>query len=189
VLAPLVVILLAFSGEILGLWLGPDFASQSALALRILSVGLLANSVAHIPFALIQGFGRPDVTAKIHLAEVPIQIVVAWALVSRWGITGAAIAWTARTTLDALLLSVAALRLSSIPWRSLVDSKVPQALGCVVTLGLVAAGSGAFIPGPGLRALAIGASLVLWGILTWYHLLSAGDRSMIMRLLPQPEAK
>jgi len=37
--------------------------------------------------------------------------------------------------------------------------------------------------------LAIGASLVLWGILTWYHLLSAGDRSMIMRLLPQPEAK
>ena len=189
VLAPLVVVLLAFSGEILRLWLGPDFASQSALALGILSVGLLANSVAQVPFALIQGLGRPDLTAKIHLAEVPIQVALAWALVSRWGITGAAVAWTARTTLDAMLLSVAALRVSSISWRSLVNNQVPQVLSCVAGLGLVAAGSRAFVPSTRVRVLALGVSLALWGIVIWYRILSDGDRRLITRVLPQAAVK
>jgi O-antigen/teichoic acid export membrane protein len=83
---------------------------HGALALRILAVGVLINSAAHIPYTFLEASGRPDVVAKCHLAEVLVHLPVAWLLVGRWGITGAAVAWTLRVTLDALLLLAAARR-------------------------------------------------------------------------------
>jgi O-antigen/teichoic acid export membrane protein len=188
-LGPLIAVILAFSDEILRLWLGPDFASHSALALRILSLGVLANGIAQVPFALIQGWGRPDITAKIHLAEVPIQIVVAWVLVSRWGITGAALAWTGRTTLDLLLLSVLARKVTSVSTRSFVKDKVPQVLYCLAILSLVAAGSSQAVSSSMVRVLVLFVTLMLWAVVTWFRLLSDGDRAQIGKVLSQAVAK
>ncbi|MEO7103778.1 MAG: polysaccharide biosynthesis C-terminal domain-containing protein, partial [Gemmatimonadaceae bacterium] len=101
----------AFAPYILSVWMGPDYAMQGALALRILAVGVLINSAAHIPYTFLEASGRPDVPAKCHLAELAIHLPVAWFLVGRWGITGAAIAWTLRVSLDTLLLLVAARRI------------------------------------------------------------------------------
>jgi O-antigen/teichoic acid export membrane protein len=101
----------AFAPYILLLWMGPDYAMHGALALRILAVGVLINSAAHIPYTFLEASGRPDVPAKCHLVELAIHLPVAWVLVGRWGITGAAVAWTLRVSLDTLLLLVAARRI------------------------------------------------------------------------------
>ena len=110
-----------FAPLILQLWMGPDYAAQGALALRILSIGVLINSVAHIPYTFLEASGRPDVPAKCHLAELAIHLPVAWILVGRWGITGAAVAWTLRVSLDTVLLLTAAKRI------------VPVSLSAVLT--------------------------------------------------------
>lgn len=103
-LGPIVVVIELFTKEILQIWLGADFAKESTVALQVLAFGVLINSLGHISFALLQGIGRPDLTAKFHLLELPIYMGVAWLLVSKWGIVGAAAAWTLRVTFDAFLL-------------------------------------------------------------------------------------
>ena len=62
------------------------------------------NCFSMIPFALIQSGGRPDITAKLHLIELPLYLVTVWALTKSLGIEGTAIAWTLRVTIDAVLL-------------------------------------------------------------------------------------
>ena len=102
---PIAFIIITFAPELLRLWLGNAFALQGTGALRWLAVGVLMNSLASMPFALLQGVGRSDTTAKIHLLEAPLYLGLMVWLIHQYGITGAAIAWSARTTLDLALLS------------------------------------------------------------------------------------
>jgi O-antigen/teichoic acid export membrane protein len=110
-------IALIFAPLILRVWMGPDYAAQGALALRILSVGVLINSLAHIPYTFLEAAGRPDVPAKFHMIELVIHVPIAWWLVGAYGITGAAVAWTARVTLDTILLLLAARRVIPVSLR------------------------------------------------------------------------
>ncbi len=101
---PVVIIILLFAGKGLRWWLNEEFARNSTHVLQWLSIGVLFNSLAQIPFVLLQGAGRPDITAKIHLIELPCYLLVLWILIPRMGINGAAMAWCARSLLDAGLL-------------------------------------------------------------------------------------
>lgn len=111
VVGPFALVLLVFADPILHRWLGPQATLEMLLALQILAPGVLANSLAFVPFSVLQGLGRADVTGKLHLLELPVHIAVSWFCISRWGIVGAAGAWSIRTILDAGLLFFAARRL------------------------------------------------------------------------------
>jgi O-antigen/teichoic acid export membrane protein len=104
VLFPLVLLTMALARLGLTFWLGADFAQHSFRVLQWLALGVLMNGLAQIPFALVQGIGRPDLTAKLHLVELPCYLLALWWLISAYGIEGAAIAWTARMGVDALIL-------------------------------------------------------------------------------------
>ncbi|MFX0132368.1 MAG: flippase [Candidatus Hodarchaeota archaeon] len=113
----IVLLLMHFAEGILRIWLGTDFAIQSILVLQILAFGILINSLARIPFSLLQALGRPDLPAKFHLLEMPLYVVAVWFLVGKMGIHGAAIAWTLRVILDAALLFSACAILKIVPIR------------------------------------------------------------------------
>lgn len=101
---PIVLVLVTFSQEGLTLWLGKDFADKSTLVSQWLAVGVFINCLAQVVFALVQGRGRPDLTAKIHLLELVVYLpLLGWGL-QRYGIVGAAAAWTCRAALDGALL-------------------------------------------------------------------------------------
>ncbi|MBK5225506.1 MAG: flippase [Thermoleophilia bacterium] len=116
---PLTVLVVAFASEGLSLWLGDDFSQNSTHVLQILALGVFVNGLGGVPFALIQAAGRPDLTAKLHILELPVYLTLAWLAIHRWGITGAAFAWTARICLDTLLLFFFANRFLVIQWASL----------------------------------------------------------------------
>jgi O-antigen/teichoic acid export membrane protein len=101
-------ILLVFGPWLLRLWLGPAVATASGTAVRILAAGLLFNAAALIPTTFIAASGRPDISAKFHLVELTFHLPLAWWLASRFGITGAATAWTVRVIADSALLFTAA---------------------------------------------------------------------------------
>ncbi|MHB8754744.1 MAG: flippase [Candidatus Acidiferrales bacterium] len=103
-LFPVVVLILVFAGSGLKLWLGADFAQHSTRVLQWLAAGVFINGLALIPYSLLQGVGRPDLTAKLHLAELPAYLLVLWWLIHAEGIEGAAMAWTARVFVDAVVL-------------------------------------------------------------------------------------
>lgn len=103
-LFPMILLILVFAENGLKLWLGADFAQHSTRVLQWLAVGVFINGLALIPYSLLQGVGRPDLTAKLHLAELPAYLLVLWWLIHAYGIEGAAMAWTARVFVDAVVL-------------------------------------------------------------------------------------
>jgi O-antigen/teichoic acid export membrane protein len=105
-----VVAFVTLAPELLGLWLGPEFGEQGTLVLRLLSAGVLLNAGAQVPFALLHSVGRPDLTARLHLLELPFYLVILFPLITAFGIAGAAIAWMVRASVDALALFVIARR-------------------------------------------------------------------------------
>ncbi|MDD3579948.1 MAG: flippase [Desulfobacca sp.] len=104
VLTPITVGVIIFARPFLGLWLGPEFAQVSTPILQLLAVGVLINSIAHIPYSAIQALGRPDLTAKLHLLELPVYLAVLWFAIHTLGLIGVALAWVLRVSLDAGVL-------------------------------------------------------------------------------------
>jgi O-antigen/teichoic acid export membrane protein len=85
-------------------WISPEFSRHSSTVGIILMGGFWIHGLAFIPFGLLQGQGRPDVTAKLHLLELPFFLLVLWGGIHWLGVAGAALAWSLRVTADALLL-------------------------------------------------------------------------------------
>jgi len=52
----------------------------------------------------LQASGRPDLTAKLHLVEVPCYLALLYWGIRTRGIEGAAIAWTSRLSIEAAVL-------------------------------------------------------------------------------------
>ena len=94
---------------------GAEYRDDSATVLRILSVGVAANGLAAVPYSLLQASGRARWTATLHLVEVVPFLVLLWFAVHRWGIAGAAAAWTARAVVDAGLMVWLAHRIAPLP--------------------------------------------------------------------------
>ncbi len=107
--AALLVAILAH--PLLTFWLGADFAGPATPVLQILLIGIFVNSAAHLPYALLQAHGRSDLTAKLHLLELPLFALLLISGVHLYGIAGAALAWSLRVLLDTALLFAMAWRL------------------------------------------------------------------------------
>ncbi len=93
-----------FSGTFLHLWLGARFAQASTSVAQIVMFGAWANGIAFLPYGFLQAQGRPQVTAKLALAEVVPFFTVLWILVHAMGLPGAALAWTLRVSCNCLAL-------------------------------------------------------------------------------------
>jgi O-antigen/teichoic acid export membrane protein len=92
----------------LNAWVGPTFLGESLQVWRWLAVGVYLNGMAFIPYNLVQSAGRSDVTAKLHLVELPLFGVALVVFVKHFGIVGAAYAWSLRVGIDAAFLYAAA---------------------------------------------------------------------------------
>lgn len=86
------------------IWVGNDIAGVASPIGEILLFGVWANSLAHIPFYLLQGKGRPDLVAKFHTLEIGPFLIAIYFSMQLWGLYGAAWAWTIRVLVDAALL-------------------------------------------------------------------------------------
>jgi O-antigen/teichoic acid export membrane protein len=111
ILLPLISIIVLFAPEGLNWWLGPEFSQHGTHVFRWLALGVFINSFARFPLALLQAHHRPDLTAKLHLAELPVYLASVYVLTVHLGIVGTAMAWTLRVALDSLLMFLLAGRI------------------------------------------------------------------------------
>lgn len=185
ILGPIVVMIGLFSKEILQLWLGNDFAAESTVAMNVLVLGVLINSLAQMPFSLLQGMGRPDLPAKFHLLELPVYIGIVWISVSEFGITGAAGAWTVRMVLDTLLLFGATFKVCRFSPRLMAENGMTLAILELMMLAGIAYGMKAFVyalPLPVQFLLFIGL-LASFAFLAWNYVLDESDRGVILKIV------
>jgi O-antigen/teichoic acid export membrane protein len=134
-LGPLLLLVAAFSRDILRFWLGAEFSEKSTLSLQILAVGVFVNALGFFPFSLLQGLGKPKLTGVFHLIEVPLHLALVWILVARIGIVGAAIASTARVLVDAILLFWACRWLGLTSWRTLLGQEMIRSFASLASFG------------------------------------------------------
>jgi len=128
VIGGLTVLLFFYAPYILKIWLGEEFASQSTLVFQILCLGVLINSLARIPYSYIQGIGRADITAKLHIFEVVFFLPLAWFFIKWQGITGAAVAWTIRAAFDSLFLFYISWKKTKINLSYLINDRTVSAI-------------------------------------------------------------
>lgn len=147
-LFPVTLFLVLFAQEILTVWVGAEFALQSAKLMQIFAAGILINCLAHVPFTLIQGVGQPRITALIHSFELPFFIFALSVLTADYGVIGAALAWFFRMFVDALLMFVFCNFLRGWSQKSLVSIRI---FGYALFVGI--AFSGVLIANWNLRAL------------------------------------
>jgi O-antigen/teichoic acid export membrane protein len=133
---PPVLLAFTFAREGLALWIDPSFAIHSCSVFRLAAIAAFVTSVASIPYTLIQAL-RPDLTAKVHVAEVPLYLALLWTMLARRGIEGVAFAYAIRVAADAIVLFVIAPRL--LPPIGPAVKRV--ALLMCVTLALIGAGA------------------------------------------------
>lgn len=88
-------------------WISEDFSKATSDLVVILCVGIWWNSLAQIPFAALQARGFAKVVGLIHSIELIVYLLLIYLLTEKWGVVGAAMAWSARAFLDFLLLHMA----------------------------------------------------------------------------------
>lgn len=183
-LVPLTLPLLYFSPELIQLWIGKTFAHEGARVAQWLAVGVLVNSFAQIAFALLQGVGRPDFTAKLHLVELPLYVIVLYMLTKKLGVEGAAIAWTMRVIIDAGLLMMVARRFANILGASALRITIPLVYLVGVCLG------GLVIENVATRGLMLFIGTGAFILIGWFVVLNRDDRGALIqwiKLLASPQ--
>ena len=183
ILAPIVTGLVVCAGPLLYVWLGKDYAARSTAAFVVLAIGVLINGLAHLPYAYLLGRGRPDLPAKFHLVELPLYAVAGWLLIRQAGVTGAALAWTLRVAVDAVLLVAAVWRLSGVSPGRLLGDRGGRAVTAVLALAALGVGSYALGSQAEVRyALAL-LSLAAFGAGVWRFVLDDTERAGLRAVL------
>lgn len=153
-MTPFCILIIAIVGPFFTFWLGRELAGVSSPVAYLLIAGIWANSIALVPFTMLQGSGRPDIVAKIHVLEIlPYWLLLGGSLLL-FGLPGAALAWAARATVDCGLMfwragvSPASLRILIAPVLLLlavvVSALTLKGVPRDVILGLLLLGSGAW---------------------------------------------
>jgi O-antigen/teichoic acid export membrane protein len=174
---PLALILVLFAREGLTLWVGAAFAAASAPVLRWLAVGIFINSLAHAPFNVLQGIGRPDLTGKLHLVELPFYLGALYLFAHAFGIVGVAMAWVLRITADSAALLLVTTR--QVP--SVSEDVRRVVAWATIALGVLVAA--ATIEGLLTKVIFLVFVLAAYLIASWTRIVHPVERRMLLRVI------
>ena len=165
-----------FADVLLGWWLGPEFAGAGAAPMRWLSVGVVLFAVDGVAAAVIDGAGRAGRNAGLAVAELALYLPVLLVALDGWGIGGAAMVWSGR----ALLVAVVRARLAVVVHPPLAAELRALGPALVAAMGGLGAALVLAEAAPLLRVAAAPA-LVLPAIwFGWRHGLGAAERQALV---------
>lgn len=173
VMFPLTLVLTVIAHDALRLWLGVEFADQGAPVLQWMAVGIFLLSLGMVGATGLQGVGRPEVTGKLNLLELPFYLVALWWLVLEFGIVGAAVAWALRAGIDAVLLGVLAER------ASIASAAGLRRLAWLTVGVLPIFAAAAMLEATTAKAIFLAFAAVLFPIGAWHLLVAPDERSFL----------
>jgi O-antigen/teichoic acid export membrane protein len=174
-LFPLLLVISLFAYDGLKLWVGEEFASNGYQVMRWLALGALLYGLSLVPFSLVQSAGHPDWAAKLHLLELPIYLAVLWWALTHHGILGAAVVWTLRAWVDAVVLYSMSLIL--IPECRKATMSLALSLVVALTLFILAT----LFDGLLEKFLFIIFVLSGFGYIVWHHVLEQKERTWLLK--------
>jgi len=172
VLFPILLCTVALAQDGLKLWLGADFAQHSFRVVQWLAVGVFINSLAYVPYTLLQGAGRPDLTAVLQFIQLPLYLGLLWWLIVTRGIEGAAIAWCARVAVEVLILFGMARRFLPGKRPIRLRTTLPPAMA-VLILALAAR-----VQGPLVKGVFLLGTILCFVLVAWFRILTPEERTL-----------
>jgi O-antigen/teichoic acid export membrane protein len=172
---PISLLVAAFAPDVFAVWLpdGAVFAARSAFVVRCLVVGVFVHGIGRVAWFFIQAAGRPDLSAKVHLVELPLYLLAAYGLIGPFGVAGAALVWSLRSGVDFLLLLLLAARL--IPHPRSTFTRISAVVGSAAALMALSVWPSGPIP----RLAACLFSVAIFYGATWRWALSARERQYV----------
>lgn len=112
IISPIIFTIQIWSYDLISIWINPDFAINSYKISMILLIGIFWNCLAQIPFTFLQANGYSSKTALFHIIELLLFIPILYLSITKFGITGAALAWSMRVVIDFVLLFCYSIKVS-----------------------------------------------------------------------------
>ena len=132
VLAPVAVVLAVAARPVLTTLVGVDYGRESTPTCYLLLIGIFFSGLSYVPVSLLFASNKGSVVARVRWYELVPYLFVAAILTMKYGIMGAAAAWTLRALFDSLLLGIAVQR-----WKKLVSFSVASTLKCASVLAFL----------------------------------------------------
>ena len=185
-LLPLCLCLFTFAPDILGLWLGEAYELAAGRALRIMALGVFLGGLAHLPMVLLYGLNRPDLPAKINFGELIFFVPLTYFMVTRWGITGAAMAWTTRSAVDLASYEWAAYRALGFGPVNAEERRHFRRLAVLAAYLLMMFAGAAWIArfAPAGAAAAVVAGVAAYAAFAWLGVLTERERHAWLGVVP-----
>lgn len=180
-IVPLVIFVVIAAEPLLLLWLGNEFAVNSTKVLQLLAIGVLVNSVAMVPYTALQAIGRPDITAKLHMVELPIYLLMIWGFTIKMGIEGVALAWVLRVTIDGAMLLFFFHRLVhfvELQWKQIINKALAFALTLFVMFFVYQ-----YLENSYIIILYACLCSFAWAAILWRWVLNESDKNKVKHLL------
>ena len=124
VMTPVAVLGLIVSAPFLRVWMGSAFADGTTGVPEVILIGVWLNSAAIPHQSRLLARDNPKPVVFVYLFEVPIYLCLLWLAISKFGVLGAALAWTGRVMLDTGIL----LKLSDTLWHTVSRLLLPGAV-------------------------------------------------------------
>jgi len=172
-----------FSHEILHFWMGAEFAKNGATVMQVLAIGVLVNSLARVPYDLLQAVGRVSFTARLHLIQLPPYLVVCWLFVMKFGILGAAAAFSLRVLVEAIVLFIAVNRYCPSTRLSYSGSKLLESACVFFGIFILPILTTPLLPGAlVVRVPVLATGVGVLGFALWRNVLTADERAYLKGL-------
>ncbi len=105
-LAPVAVVLAVAARPVLTNLIGLDYGRESTPACYLLLIGVVCSGLSYVPASLLFASDKAEIVARIRWYELVPYLVIAAVLTMKFGIVGAASAWTLRALVDSILLNI-----------------------------------------------------------------------------------
>lgn len=181
-LFPFALVATAWAREGLTLWLNPEFAALSAPVLQWLALFVFLTGAALVPLVFLQGVGRPDLSARMHLIELPLHAGLLFLLIRLDGIRGAAIACVLRILIDFLGNLYSSGKLMALRAGDYLRMLAPIGIAVVILLCFH------FPMAPVLKAVLTLGALAGYAVVGWRVVLEERDKRTVLRILKRGDA-
>jgi O-antigen/teichoic acid export membrane protein len=171
-----------FSRPFLLLWMGRDFAAESTLAFRLLSIAFLINSFGFVPYLVLQATDFAHVTARFAGLYAVVNVVMFAILIPRFGIDGAAAGFLISQIVIVPWQSSVAHRLLGIGGKLFLQSSMKPLLALVLACAVCIAGL-PVIHSLLQMMLVCGTGLLVYVVTGWFTTLDDVERNTCIGLL------
>jgi len=175
-LAPVALVLAVAARPVLTNLIGVEYGRQSTAPCYLLLIGVALNGLSYVPVCFLFASDKASVVAHIRWYELIPYLVVAAVLTMRYGIVGAAAAWSVRALVDLLLLGIAVQKWKQVSFSLLSAFRFGGVLSLLsppIIVMSVARMRWLWI------ALLTSGSLVLYVIALWRGVLTHSERTWV----------